>query len=164
MPASERTVDIKCGWLFPFHFLFLGGGILLGGIGVMLTYPVIGTVLIIAGAVMLTAQEGTEINPATHIYREYNSFLFIKTGSGKRYQGLEKIFINPVKLRQGFYAPHGTASTSITYVEYNAYLKFSDGARIFLVSGKNKKKLIRDLSEVARRLNIPLQDNTAVAH
>lgn len=162
MSAPEGTVDIKCGWLFPFHFLFLGGGILLGGIGVMLTYPLIGAILIIAGAVILTAQEGTEINPASHIYREYNSFLFIKTGSEKRYQDLEKIYINPVKLRQTFYAPRGTASTSMSYVEYNAYLKFSDGARIFLVSGKNKKKLIRDLGDVARRLNIPLQDNAAV--
>lgn len=163
MPASERTVDIKCGWLFPLHFLFLGAGILLGGIGVLITYPVIGLVLILAGAVILTAQEGTEISPSSHSYREYNSFLFIKTGSGKQYQRLEKIFINPVKLRQRYYAPHGTASTSVAYLEYNAYLKFSDGARIFLVSGKNKKKLVKDLSDVARRLDIPLQDN-AVDH
>ena len=160
MPSPKSTVDIKSGRLFPFQFLVLGAVILVAGIAVAGPYVIIGVVLILAGAVILTAHEGTEIYPATNTYREYNSILFIKTGKGKKYESIEKIFINPVKVSQRMYSAHTMNSSTFQHIEYNAYLKFSDGEKIFLLSGKNRDRIRSRLKLVAETLNIPLQDNT----
>ncbi|MGC1241884.1 MAG: hypothetical protein WA874_09855 [Chryseosolibacter sp.] len=159
MPSHKSTVDIKSGWLFPFQFLVLGFVFLIAGIVVVVPHPIIGIVLVLAGAVILTAHEGTEIIPAAQSYREYNSILFIKSGKGKRYTSMEKIFINPVKVRQTMYTAHTLQSSSFSNLEYNAYLKFSDGVKVFLLAGKNKRKVINKLQGIADTLNIPLQDN-----
>ncbi|MEX1240434.1 MAG: hypothetical protein WEB30_11975 [Cyclobacteriaceae bacterium] len=160
MPVRKSTVDIKSGRLFPFQFLVLGFIILLSGFAVVGPYMIIGIILIIAGAVILTAHEGTEIMPDSNSYREYNSILFIKTGKGKKYQRIEKIFINPVRVSKTIYTAHTSSSSTFQDVEYNAYLKFSDGEKIFLLSGKNKNRIRNRLKIIAETLNIPLQDNT----
>lgn len=161
MPVRKSTVDIKSGRLFPFQFLVLGFIILISGIAVVGPYMIIGIILIVAGAVILTAHEGTEIMPDTNSYREYNSILFIKTGKGKKYERIEKIFINPVRVSQKIYTAHTMNSSTFEDVEYNAYLKFSDGEKIFLLSGKNKNKIRNRLKAIADSLNIPLQDNSS---
>lgn len=161
MPVRKSTVDIKSGRLFPFQFLVLGFIILISGVAVVGPYMIIGIILIVAGAVILTAHEGTEIMPDTNSYREYNSILFIKTGKGKKYERIEKIFINPVRVSQKIYTAHTMNSSTFEDVEYNAYLKFSDGEKIFLLSGKNKNKIRNRLKAIADSLNIPLQDNSS---
>jgi hypothetical protein len=98
--------------------------------------------------------------PESNSYREYNSILFIKTGKGKKYQRIEKIFINPVRVSKTIYTAHTSNSSTFQDVEYNAYLKFSDGEKIFLLSGKNKNRIRNRLKIIAETLNIPLQDNT----
>lgn len=160
MQSRKDAVDIKSGKLFPFQFLVLAGIFLLAGLAVAIPHPIIGTILIITGAIILTADEGTEITPASNSYREYNSFLFIKTGKDKRYPQLEKIFINRAMVTQKVYTAHTMSSSTFSGVEYNAYLKFSDGVKIFLLSGKNKSRMKDRLQGVARTLNIPLQDNS----
>jgi len=160
MPSRKSIVDIKSGRLFPFQFLVLGFIIFITGIAVVGPYMIIGIVLILAGAGILTAHEGTEIIPESNTYREYNSILFIKTGKGKKYQRIEKIFINPAKVSQKIYTAHTLNSGTFHDVEYNAYLKFSDGEKIFLLSGKNRNRIRDRLKLAADTLNIPLQDNT----
>lgn len=160
MPSRKSIVDIKSGRLFPFQFLVLGFIIFITGIAVVGPYMVIGITLIIAGAGILTAHEGTEIIPSSNTYREYNSILFIKTGKGKKYQRIEKIFINPARVSQKVYTAHTLNSSTFDDIEYNAYLKFSDGEKIFLLSGKNKNRIKDRLKLVADSLDIPLQDNT----
>lgn len=160
MPARKSIIDIKSGRLFPFQFLVLGFIIFISGIAVVGPYTIIGIILIIAGATILTAHEGTEIMPDSSSYREYNSFLFIKTGKGKKYQGIEKIFINPVRVSTKMYTAHTSKSSTFYNIEYNAYLKFSDGEKVFLFSDKNKTRIQNRLKLVAESLNVPLQDNS----
>ena len=160
MSLHKSTVDIKSGTLFPFQFLVLGAIIFVAGLAVVGPYMIIGLVLIIAGAIILTAHEGTEISPGSRTYREYNSILFIKSGKDKKYERIEKIFINPVRISQRLYTAHTMSPATFLHVGYNAYLKFSDGEKIFLFSGKNKSRLKKRLAGIAKILNIPVQDNT----
>ncbi|MEX2235689.1 MAG: hypothetical protein WD824_26260 [Cyclobacteriaceae bacterium] len=160
MAEQKKNVDIKCGSVFPFPFLVLGAVFFIAGAAVFVTHPVISIVLIVAGVVILTAYEGTEINPASRTYREYNSFLFIKKGKAKKYNGIEKIFINKAKVSQRVYTAHTSNSAIFTDTEYNAYLKFNEGEKVFLFSGKNKTKLLKRLNDISRSLNTQVVDNT----
>jgi hypothetical protein len=163
MADLNQKVDIKGARIFPFPFMVLGTGFLLAGMGVMIIYPVISFILIVFGLSIVTAFEGTEIYPASHRYREYNSFLFLKTGRPKSFQGIEKIFINSGRVTQRIYTAHTTSSSSFSNVEYNAYLKFSEGVKVFLFSGRNKNRMMRKAEDLARSLNTSLHDNTGEA-
>ena len=159
---KRRVVDIKSGPLFAFQFLVLGGVFLLAGIIAAGPYLLVGAALVLIGTVILTAHEGTEISPDARVYREYNSFLFIKTGAGKKYDRIEKIFVNPGRVTRRYYTAHTSSSSTFTDMEYNGYVKFSDGVKVFLLSGRNRDKVITRLKGVADSLNIPFQDNTLV--
>lgn len=161
MPAQKSTVDIKSGSVFPFPFLVLGAVFLMAGAAVFVNHPVISVVLIIAGALILTSYEGTEIDLLSRTYREYNSFLFIKKGESKKYEGIEKIFVNSSKVSQRIYTAYSSSSATVTGTEYNAYLKFNHGEKVFLFSGKNKSKLLRRLNDISRSLNTSVVDNTS---
>jgi hypothetical protein len=160
MADLNHKVDIKGARLFPFPFMVLGTGFLLAGMGVMIIHPIISLVLIVFGLSIVTAFEGTEIYPASHTYREYNSFLFLKTGRPKSFEGIEKIFINSGRVTQRMYTAHTMSSSSFSNVEYNAYLKFTEGVKVFLFSGRNKTRLIRKAEDLARSLNTSLHDHT----
>lgn len=115
--------------------------------------------LFVVGAAIVTAYQGTEIHPDSHQYREYVSFLFLKKGRPKRYESIERIFISSAKVSQRIHTAHTTKSATFTKVEYNAYLKFGDGVKIFLCSDRNKARLLQRLSEVGRDIKIPVVDN-----
>jgi len=155
-----KSVDIRSGRLFPFPFLVLGGAVFFSGMAMLISQPILGVVLMLGGALVLTAHEGTEINPVNHTYREYNSFLFMKNGEEKKYNDIEKIFVNSAKVSQRVYTAHTLKSSTFTNVEYNAYLKFGDGVKVFLMSRKNKTKLLEKLRDLSRSLNTTVVDHT----
>ena len=160
MAEQKTTVDVKSGTLFPMPFLVLGAICFIAGAVVFVNHPIIAIVLIVGGILILTSYEGTEIDPSSRTYREYNSFLFIKKGKAKNYQGIEKIFINSAKVSQRVYTAHTSASATFSNIEYNAYLKFKEGEKVFLLSGKDKTKLLKKLRDISRSLNTSVVDNT----
>lgn len=165
MDDQTDTVDIKCGRLFPFPFFVLGGAVFLAGVGSMTHLPWIAIVLILLGAMVLTAYEGTEISPHKKTLREYNSFLFvIKSGKSVKYESIEKIFINSAKISQRIYTAHTMNSSNFTNVEYNAWLKLGDGSKIFLASDRKKKRLVERFEVIAKSLNTALTDTTRQHH
>lgn len=150
----KKTIDIPTGRLFPFHFVAFGVGLLIGGIAVVAAgHMIVGLILIFIGAVIVTGYEGTEISTSAKTYREYNSFLFIKKGEIKRYAGIERIFINAGKVSQRMNPPLTAGTKTYTSIEYNAWLKFTDGTKVFLKSDRNKTRLINKLKASASLLN-----------
>ena len=160
MAENNLTVNIKGGRLFPFPFLLLGAVFCIAGFPLLTTSPLFAGISLLAGASILTAHEGTEINPSTRTFREYNSFLFLKRGRNKKYSAIEKIFVNSGKVSQRIYTAHTMNSGIFTNMEYNAFLKFEDGVKVFLVSHKNKNRLLLKLNKIGRALNVPVVDNT----
>ena len=160
MDEQKRIVDIKSGSLFPFPFLVLGAVVFLAGVGALASNTVLSLFLLVTAAGILTAHEGTEVNPSSRTYREYQSFLFMKKGKPKNYDSIEKIFVNSGKVSQTVYTAHTSSSSTFSSVEYNAYLKFSDGVKVFLLSKKSKPKLLEKLRDAARILNVSVVDNT----
>lgn len=158
MALPNEKVDIKGARLFPFPFLMLGAAFVLAGFGVLISYPIVSVILIVFGISIVTAFEGTEIYPGSHTYREYNSFLFFRTGGEKRFERIEKIFINSGRVTRRMYTAHTTSSSTFSNTEYNVYVKFSDGVKIFLFSGRSKNRVAQRAEAIARSLNTSLRD------
>ncbi len=160
MNSDEKTLDLKGEKLFPFQFQILGLVLIVAGIGLIIIHILLSITLVLIGVTVLTAYAGVEVDRSKGTYREYNSFLFIKNGKYKRYEGIEKIFINSQKVSQKIYTPHTLSSSTFNNMEYNAYLKFDDGTKIYLTCDKNKNTLMDKLKKPAELLKAVIIDNT----
>lgn len=158
---TEPKIDIRSGTLFPWHFQLIAVLILIAGVTLTLSKPVMGSVLIVAAGFILTAASGTEIDTSKNKYREYTAFYFIlKSGKWKMYNGAEKVFINSSKKSTKMHTAHTNHSSVFTDLEFNGYLKLDDGTKIHLLTSRKKEKLTAELNRAASLLECPLQDNT----
>jgi hypothetical protein len=156
----KHSIDIKAESL-PWHFKFLGILMILLAIAAIFSSVWwLSIILVFVGLIILTIQSGTEIDHSTKTYREYNSILFFRHGEQERYDAVEKIFINASKVEQRVHPAHTNDSSTFYYTEYNAYLKLSDGKKIFLMSKKNKAAMMNKLKPVAELLETELVDYT----
>lgn len=158
---TNSKIDIRNGSLFPWHFQFIAGLILLAGALLIFEKPGIGLILLVAAGFILSAASGTEIDKLGNRYREYTSFYFlIRGGKWKAFNGAEKIFINSSQNSSQMYTAHTSHSSTFVNQEFNGYLKLNDGTKILLISSRKKEKLTTMLNQAASFLKIPLQDNT----
>lgn len=155
---QKNTIDVKAGRLFPLHFLVLGGVLLFAGVILVIDNPIVGGILILLAVLIFTAYEGTEINPFSRTYREYNSFLFLRSGKPVKYASLEGIFIHRAKISQKIFTPRTMNSSTFTHIEYRAYLK-TGNEKILLIRGRNKMKILEQARDVADFLNTSVADH-----
>ncbi|HEX5170668.1 MAG TPA: hypothetical protein VFW11_15955 [Cyclobacteriaceae bacterium] len=152
------TIDIKAESL-PWYFRLAGILMIIFSLATFSgSYWWFGVVLIPIGTVLVTYASGTEINLVTKKYREYSSILFFKHGEQQKFDEIERIFINASKVTTQIQTAHTTSGSIFTDIEYNAYLKFSNGKKIFVTSRRNKKDLINQLQPIANRLETELVD------
>ncbi len=153
-----HTIDIKAESL-PWQFKLIGILLIVFALATAMSSVLwVSIILIVVGVIILTINSGTEIDPGTKKYREYNSILFYRYGEEERYEDVEKIFINASKVTKEMQTAHTTHGSIFSSIEYNAYLKLSDGKKIFLMSKKNKKAMIDKLKPVAEQLRSELVD------
>lgn len=157
---DKYRMDVKSGRLFPWHFLFLAVVFSAFGLAIIGEHPLLSAFLLAGSVLVLSAHSGTDINIKEHVYREYMSFLFIKTGKWIKYQSMERIFINKTKLSQRAYTAHANQSSTFTHYEFNAYLKFEDGTKVHLLSNKSKEKMLQRVDTLAEFLRLPVVDTT----
>lgn len=155
---KETVIDIKAE-SFPWQMRVLGALLLLPALGVIGIYWWLTVLLIVLGVFLLTGYSGTEVDVSARTFREYNSYLFIRTGEKRKYDRIERIFINRAKVTQKMYTAHTNSSSTFQHIVYNAYLKVDD-EKIFLVRRKNKDKLVALLNPVAAALKTELVDHT----
>lgn len=153
-------INIKFGPLFPWHFRLLAIVALILSLGLIPENIWAGIFTSLLGLLALVAHEGTEINLANKTYREYRSFLFLKTGKLMSCPEIEKIFINKSEESQTIYSAHTMHSSTFEGIVYNAYLKFSNGKKIHLLKTKNKHKLINKLKSLSEIAHIEITDNS----
>ncbi len=156
---NEKVIDIKAE-SFPWQAKLIGALLLIISLSTLASYWWLSIILVIAAVFLFTGHSGTEIDDMNKTFREYNSYLFVKIGDTKKYNGIERIFINGSKESQTIYTAHTTSSSTFTNIVYDAYLKFDNGEKIFLTGRKDKQKLIQVVNPVAKSLNVELVDNT----
>lgn len=154
----NETIDVKAESL-PWYFKLTGALIIVFALTTLSgSYWWVALILIPIGIILITYVSGTEISLDTKSYREYNSMLFIKIGQKEAFHEIEKIFINASKVTSQMHTAHTSSGSIFTHTEYNAYLKFSNGKKIFLTSKKDKKALISELQPIANRLETEFID------
>lgn len=116
-------------------------------------------ILLLLGTFILTGFRGVDFNGQEKVYREYNSFLFVKFGKWLKYNQAEKIFINAGSTSQKIYT-QVTDGITVKSKDYNAYLKFDNGSKIYLASKKDKNRLIKRLQKLSDFFRLDIQDNT----
>ncbi|MEP5612513.1 MAG: hypothetical protein ABJP45_09705 [Cyclobacteriaceae bacterium] len=76
-----------------------------------------------------------------------------KTGKPKKYQSLDKIFINEVNTSQSMYSQANRKHT-FKEVEYHAYLKFNAVEKLFLLRDRSEKKLGERVIKISEKLEL----------
>lgn len=156
---QENTINVKAE-SFPWQARAVGIVFFIGGIAMLPTLWLLGAILLLCALVLLTGHSGTIFNRSGRTFLEYDSYLFIRNGKPERYNAVEKIYINAGKEGQTMYTAHTTHGSTFVHTVYNAYLKFDDGRKMYLTSGRNKSALIKRLEPVAAFLETWIQDNT----
>jgi hypothetical protein len=155
--VKQSIVDIKAE-SFPWFVKLIGGLFLFTALIVILDYWWVSIVLVTVGLTLLTGYSGTDVDPVNNTFREYNSYLFMRTGATEKYDRIERILINDEKVAT--HTAHPSRLYFFNSIVYNAYIKFVDGRKLFLTSRKDKAKLIKLLSQVVTVLSVDLTDNT----
>ena len=156
---ANSRINFRSGMIFPFQFQYFGILLIIFSILLITLNPYFSLLPLIPGLIILTGYYGLEIYPGKGEYRNFKSFLFIKTGPWIAYDGIEKIFINSSHETQKVYT-RVTEGPTIRKKYYNAYLKFKNGDKVFLISRKNRISLIKKLSKLSDQLGLEITDNT----
>lgn len=153
-------LDIKSGPALPWQFRFVGLLMLMLAVGLFQSYMWVALAVAVLGLLIITAYEGTEVDVEKKVFREYTSFFTVKTGKFEPYSHIEKVFIIKSKESQQMYTAHTTTSSVFKYEKYNAYLKFSTGDKILLLTEKNKDVLVKKLKHLSTLLHVEIVDHT----
>lgn len=151
-------IDIKYGALFPWHVRLVAIGAIVVAFAILQNYWWVSLLIIAASFFVLVSHEGTEIDTTNKTFRSYTSFLVFKTGEVEKYSDVEKIFINSGNQSTKMYSAHTSLSTTITERIYNAYIKFSNGEKVHLLTSKSKEDVIKKLSSLSEKLKVQIVD------
>ncbi len=155
-----KRIEIPSGPAVPWQFRFVGMLMIILAIGLLQVSIAIAIVIAVLGFLIVSAYEGTEVDVQKKVYREYTSFFTIKTGKFEPYSGIEKIFIVKSKESQQMYTAHTTSSSVFKHDKFNAYLKFSSGDKILLLTEKNKETLLKKIGPFRTALQAEMIDYT----
>jgi hypothetical protein len=153
-------IDLRFGYLFPWHFRLIGLLGLIGAVGIFQPYLFWSLILILVSALILSAAEGTEINIVNNSLREYTSYLFMKTGKFNRIPPVEKLFVTKGAEAQVMHSAYTNHSATFESVAYNGYLKCASGEKIHLLRDKKKEHLIQKLVPLSEGLKVDIIDHS----
>jgi hypothetical protein len=153
-------IDVKFGSLFPWPFRLIAVIVLLVGLSLILEKTFLSIGMMLIGGFILSGSEGTEINRTEKSYLDYKSFFFMKSGDKKKYSDIEKIFVSTSKTKQQLHTVHTNHSSIFENVEFNGFLKFSNGEKVQLLRKRKRSDLLKELKKVATFLNVTIEDNT----
>ena len=87
-----------------------------------------------------------EIDPKSKTYGEFTSVLGRKFGRAHSFDGIERIYLDRVEF-----------GSQNEMVEYDAYVKFTNGEKLFLVSDEDEKELKKRLKPVIKKLGVEIE-------
>ena len=159
MPKAN-TIDFISDRLFPWQFLLIGVLFLVAGLATALIKPIISSVLIIVGGIIITGYRRIEFDQKKKEYRVYNSFFFLKYGKWDTYGSVVNIYVNSSNVSQRVATMRTNHRSTFKNIEYNAYIEIEDGSKVYLVGSKDKNRLFNKLASLSAFFQLPIIDNT----
>lgn len=159
---QKNKFDIKTGEKFPWPFLLLAVIFIIIALAVIADYPAIAAILSFLALLIFTGRGGLEIDLENQTYREYMSFLFImRMGKPVKFDSVENIFINTGNVGRKISTAHTSHSTTFKNQVYNAFIKFSNGDKVKIMSRKKKQPLLDYSAALAQQMHASVVDYTA---
>jgi hypothetical protein len=149
-------IDIKFGSLLPWQFRVASVGAIVVAFAILQNYWWVSLLIIAASFFVLVSHEGTEIDTVNKTFRSYTSFFFFKTGEFEKYTEVERIFINSGNQSMKMYSAHTSLSTTIKERVFNAYIKFSNGEKVHLLTSKSKEDVMKKLVPISNLLKMEI--------
>lgn len=149
-------IDIKFGSLLPWQFRVVSVGAIVVAFAILQNYWWVSLLIIVTSFFILVSHEGTEIDTVNKTFRSYTSFFFFKTGEFEKYSDVERIFVNSGNQSMKMYTAHTSLSTTVTEKVYNAYIKFSHGEKVHLLTSKSKQEITTKLTPLINKMGVPL--------
>lgn len=158
--VGKQLIDIRFGSLLPWTFHFIAGIGILFAIAIAGMHPWIALLFALGSIFVLTSFEGTEIDLGSKRFREYTSFFLVKTGEWIPFEEIEKIYVNKNNVRQNMSPSRTGLTTSVTFSQFSAFVKFNEEEIVQLIRHKSRKKVMACAKVWSAQLNVPLFDNT----
>ncbi|HEY3403760.1 MAG TPA: hypothetical protein VGK59_10260 [Ohtaekwangia sp.] len=154
-----HTVDFKTSGYFTFPFFIVSGALMIIGLPVLFESWLVGTILLVISITIFTTHYRVRIDLVNKTYHDYLWIWGMKHGEKGRFEIIEYIFIKKATVSQPMRAI--AASSTVRKEVFDAYLKFSDHAKIHLLTGDNKKTVMDKVNGMASRINVTVVDYTA---
>ena len=150
---SQRTERF-----FPTGLIFGGILMILIGTGVLIVKPAIGLLILLAGVSIVFLHYGVLIDIQAKVYKEYWGLLGLKFGKWQELPPIEYLSVTKSRFTQqiGLRA----ANTTLKGVIYRGNLRINEHDRILLMQSTEKEKVLTELQNLARELDVKLLDST----
>jgi hypothetical protein len=145
-------------WYFPWPVKFIAGILAFMGWINLIPSIVVTVGVTIAFILVMTMHQGFIIDRNRKKYKEYTWFLGRKLGEEISYEEIEYLFIKPSKVSRTYHTR--VQETTISDIEYDGFLRFSETSKIHLLSSSSKKGVIKKLMALKGYLNTRIIDYT----
>ena len=150
------TIDFKTADYFPWTFKFVGILLGIGALVALTKLILVGVVLVIVAAILLSTNYRLSIDQANKQYKEYLWLLGMKRGDWLPFEQIDYLFIKKKYASQKMNME--SLSNTVRKPVYDAYLRFSEDHKLFVGSYENKSMIINKLKPVADQLGVDLVD------
>ena len=157
---NSQKLDFKTTRYFPGTFIFLGGLLVICGLVALTKIIVLGLLLFLIAAFLLTTTYGLTINLEQKHYHDYLWVLGYKKGGWKSFECIDYFFIKQRNVTQTMHMK--SITNTVHKPVYDGYLRFSEKNKIFIASFENKNKLLAKLEPMARQLDLEIVDYAEV--
>ncbi|MBC5992734.1 hypothetical protein [Pontibacter cellulosilyticus] len=131
---------------------------LLGGVYVSLTYPVISAIFILMGLLPFTMHKCVEFKLYEGVYREGYCIVGRALGKEEPFSGLDFIFLKKNRYTQ---ITHGEVAEVVSRnISFDGYLNLCDGTKILVVQESDKEQALKKLSAIAQDFQAEIKDLT----
>lgn len=156
---NRQKFDFKTTRYFPGSFIFLGVLLVICGLVALTKIIVLGLLLFLIAAFLLTTSYGLTINLEQKHYHDYLWVLGYKKGEWKSFEGIDYFFIKKHNATQTMHMK--SITNTVRRPVYDGYLRFSEKHKIFIASFEKKNKLLAKLEPIAAALSVEIVDYDA---
>lgn len=151
-----KPIDFRTSSYFSGTFIFLGIFLVFIGLLVLAKTIIGGLAILLVSLTIFTTHYRLTIDFDSKRYHDYLWILGMKHGEKGKFETIDYLFIKRSKESQTMNSRAST--TTIQKEVFDGYLKFSENAKIHLMTKDNKKDLIHEIKNIANKLNVDVMD------
>jgi hypothetical protein len=155
---KDDILTVKTYYYMPYRGIWAVGLLAAGGGLIQSGRFILGLVALFLAAMVLTAHYGIKIHQKNKTYNDFLSILGFVSGEEKSYRIVDYVFIKSSKKSQTM----NSLITSRTFTDdfYDGYIKFDEDEKVYLLTHKNKARVMTTLEELSSGLGVDIVDHT----